>query len=200
MFDLLQQADISALIWARNLLGNEYVFWIRIAWESIVVWGGSLLIFLWFRGIFQKHTEHKHHALEIFFTIILTFIIYSIINFGIPPWRPNPQEVAGGIQALIPHPIDNSFPSGHALFTAALMIWICQSYRVRSIIIITALIGFITASARVIGGVHYPGDILGGWILGGIGSFLMYTYIIQKSFFQTKIIPGLIRFAQFFKL
>lgn len=30
MFDLVQQADISALIWARNLLGNEYAFWIRI--------------------------------------------------------------------------------------------------------------------------------------------------------------------------
>lgn len=122
MFTLLQNADVSALIWARSLVGPEYSSLIRILGEIIVLWGAGILLFLWFRGIFQKNTEHKHHALEIFFTIILTFIIYSIINFGIPPWRPNPQEVAGGIQALIPHPIDNSFPSGHALFTAALLI------------------------------------------------------------------------------
>ena len=122
MFTLLQNADVSALIWARSLVGPEYSSLIRILGEMIVLWGAGILLFLWFRGLIQKDIKPKQIALEIFFTIVLTFVFYGIINFGIPPWRPNPQEVAGGIQALIPHPIDNSFPSGHALFTAALMI------------------------------------------------------------------------------
>ena len=31
------------------------------------------------------------------------------------------MEISGAIAPLIPHPVDNSFPSGHALFTAALL-------------------------------------------------------------------------------
>lgn len=122
MFTLLQNADVSALIWARSLVSPEYTSLIRILGEMIVLWGAGILLFLWFRGLIQKDIKPKQMALEIFFTIVLTFIFYGIINFGVPQWRKSPQEVVGGIKALIAHPIDNSFPSGHALFTAALIV------------------------------------------------------------------------------
>ncbi len=44
-----------------------------------------------------------------------------MINLALPKWRPGATEMAGAIAPLIPHPIDNSFPSGHALFTGALL-------------------------------------------------------------------------------
>ena len=56
-------------------------------------------------------------ALHVFFTIVCVFIAYAVINLGIPQWRPGAIEAVHGIAPLIPHPIDNSFPSGHALFT-----------------------------------------------------------------------------------
>lgn len=97
---------------------------------------------------------------------MMTFIVYLIINAFVPQWRPSPQEIAGSIAPLIPHPLDNSFPSGHALFTAALFMGLIRFYKNKSLILITIVIGLITVSARVIGGVHYPGDILGGFFFG----------------------------------
>lgn len=90
-------------------------------------------------------------------------MLYSIINFGLPQWRPSPIEVAGGIKPLIPHPIDNSFPSGHALFSAALFVGIWKYFRKKYLLLMVVIIAITTTSARVIGGVHYPGDILGGF-------------------------------------
>ena len=62
--------------------------------ETIIVYGALVLLGVWFAGIYQKKKEYKIYALEIFFTIVLTFVIYTIVNLGIPQWRISPQEVA----------------------------------------------------------------------------------------------------------
>ncbi len=56
-----------------------------------------------------------------------------------------------GADALIPHPLDNSFPSGHALFMAALVVGIFRRFPRWDILLVTVLMGLITVSARVIG-------------------------------------------------
>lgn len=122
MLQYLLSLDVELLIMARGLIGPEYAILIQILGESIVIAGGIFLVILWLTGVKNHDDEYKKNALRIFATILMVFIIYSIVNFGIPQWRPSPIEVAGGIKPLIPHPIDNSFPSGHALFSAALLI------------------------------------------------------------------------------
>jgi membrane-associated phospholipid phosphatase len=102
-----------------------------------------------------KHdNEYKKNALRIFMTIIGVFVIYSVINLGIPQWRPGAMELSGAT-ALIPHPTDNSFPSGHALFSAALLVGLWKYYRRSWLIAVIAVLALATTSARVIGGVHY---------------------------------------------
>ena len=109
-----------------------------------------LLIGLWLYGVYHKNNEFKKTALAIFFTIVTVFILYAIINLGIPKWRPGAIEAVKGIAPLIPHPIDNSFPSGHALFTGALLFGLVQYLRNTSLIILTIMIGAITLFARVV--------------------------------------------------
>lgn len=104
-----------------------------------------------------------------------------------------------GADALIPHPLDNSFPSGHALFMASLLVGIFQKLRRWDILLATFLIGLITVSARVIGGVHYPGDIIGGWIFGTIGG-LIGIFLIEQTFFQKHIFPTVIQIVRYIKL
>jgi membrane-associated phospholipid phosphatase len=72
--------------------------------------------------------------------------------------------MAGAIAPLIPHPIDNSFPSGHALFSGSLFVALFRYYRVNWIIILALILAVITLAARMIGGVHYLGDILAGLV------------------------------------
>jgi undecaprenyl-diphosphatase len=122
-----------------------------------------------------------------------------VINFGIDTWRPSPQNVVWGLAPLIPHPLDNSFPSWHALFTAAFLIGCMRFFRNRWIVSFTILWGLLTAMARVTWGVHYPGDIIWGWIFGGLGAVILAS-IVNTSFFRVHIFAHIVRLASFFRL
>lgn len=65
----------------------------------------------------------------------------------------------------------DSFPSGHATFFAAVSVAVYHYHRNLGALFVlaTVLIGL----ARIIAGVHYPFDILAGFILGGGGAILM---------------------------
>ncbi|MBP6981766.1 phosphatase PAP2 family protein, partial [Candidatus Gracilibacteria bacterium] len=142
MLETLLSLDTSALLWARTLVGVEYAKYVQISGELIVILAAIILIGLWLKGVQKKDNRYKIWALEITFTIGLTFIFYSIINLGLPQdWRESPQVVANGIKPLIPHPVDNSFPSGHALFTAALLVGIIRFFRNKYLIGLTIIIG-----------------------------------------------------------
>lgn len=199
MIQYLLQADTSALIFARSLVWPEFAWIIQILSESVVLWWAIFLLFLWFTGVRKGDTRYRVWALEIFFVIILTFILHAIVNLGIPQWRVSPQLVAGGINPIIPHPIDNSFPSGHALFTIALLVGLWNSYKKWWAITFTILLGIITATARVIGWIHYPWDILGGWFFWFIGA-LIALFVINTPPFRLFIFPWIIRVASWFKL
>jgi hypothetical protein len=95
MLQYFLSLDESLLISARRLIGPEYAILIKILGESIVIFVALMLISLWIYGIKIKNREYKARSLRIFMTIILVFIIYGIINLGLPQWRPSPDEVAG---------------------------------------------------------------------------------------------------------
>jgi membrane-associated phospholipid phosphatase len=150
MLQYLLTLDTSLFLSAQSLVHPEYATIIHILGEAVVVAGGIFLIALWLMGVKSHDNEYKKNALRIFAGIVGVFVIYSIINLGIPPWRPGAMELSGA-KALIPHPTDNSFPSGHALFSAALLVGLWNFYRKSWLLITFAFITIITTSARVIG-------------------------------------------------
>jgi len=85
---------------------------------------------------------------------------------------PRPFLVLDSVNQLIEHGDHDSFPSGHASFFSTLAIsFYFYHKRLALIYIIGALIiGF----ARVAAGIHWPGDILGGYILGGAVAICVY--------------------------
>ncbi|MAF79703.1 hypothetical protein CL629_01340 [bacterium] len=68
-----------------------------------------------------------------------------------------------------------SFPSGHAAFFFALSFFAFIVYRKWGIVFlgISILIGI----ARIIAGVHFPVDILGGIVVGFISFVLVYSFL-----------------------
>lgn len=199
MLQTFLNLDTSGLIWARSLISSEHALVVQILAESIVIFVMITLVFLWIKWVRKQDDSYKFLALNIFYTILLTFIVYGIINLWIPQWRPSPDDIAGGIQPLIPHPIGNSFPSGHALFAGAFIIGLLRylpDYRIISVAIILSLITF---AMRVIWWVHYPWDIIGGFIFGIIGSLILAS-LVQATFLQKKLSPLLIRIGKWIRL
>lgn len=199
MLTYLLSLDTSLLIFARGLVTPEYARIVQILGESVVIWCMLLLIGIWIKWVISKNENLKLIALQIFFTIILVFFIYAMVNFGIPKWRPSPQDVVGWIAPLIPHPIDNSFPSGHALFSGALLVGLWKYYRHNWIITITSIIALATLSARVIGWVHYPGDIIGGLILGVFGWILLRS-VVSAPWMKRSVYERVISIMKWLKL
>ena len=189
--------DLSLLEWARTLVSPEYALLVQISGELVVIYGAILLVALWLYGVYQRDNDYKRIALAIFITIVSVFVLYAIINLGLHKWRPGATEIVGAIAPLIPHPIDNSFPSGHALFTGALLVGLFRYLRQTGLIGITTIIALITLTARVLGGVHYPGDIIGGLIFGALGAYLIRPVV---DHIVLTISPIIIRIASWVRL
>lgn len=66
----------------------------------------------------------------------------------------------------------DSFPSGHATLFAALALMIIFLHK--RVGVLFAVFAILISLGRVIAGVHYPIDILAGWMIGGIVSYLVY--------------------------
>lgn len=96
------------------------------------------------------------------------------ITFALPrPFLRFPE-----ITPLFLHGGFNSFPSGHATLFAALAVAMYLNHKKTGIFFILA--AFLIGIARVIAGVHFPIDILAGWLLGTLVSVLVHHTLIKR--------------------
>jgi undecaprenyl-diphosphatase len=112
-------------------------------------------------------------AKEIFYTLSAVFLswIFSVllkVMFAVP--RP---FGALNINPLF-SPGDFSFPSGHSAFFMALAVAIYFWHRKMGLLFI--LFAVIIGLARIVAGVHYPFDILSGFLFGGLVSYLLMFF------------------------
>lgn len=84
--------------------------------------------------------------------------------------RPRPY-LSHAVNQLIPPSLDTSFPSDHAIlgFAVAVMVWRYNRLAGTAFLFLAALMAF----ARVFVGAHYPGDVLGGAVLGALTSLVL---------------------------
>lgn len=93
--------------------------------------------------------------------------------------KPRPFEVLD-VHQVVNHSAGGAFPSGHAAFFFALgaAIFVYDKKWGSGFLIAAGLISI----ARVIGGVHWPADILAGAAVGALSAALVYYG--QRSFFK----------------
>ncbi len=86
--------------------------------------------------------------------------------------RPRPWLDVAGLVALVDEPDPNSFPSGHtcAAFAAALAWWRTLPRRWMSVLALAMAV--LMGLSRLYVGVHYPSDVLAGFLVGAFCAWL----------------------------
>lgn len=174
---------------------NENFFYYLYGMSHQNAWFDSLVIFLatdfglivLFALIYflYKHEDKKRGLKEILVVLgagALAWGIAHVIKYFYPAARPDSL-----IQAITPlfaygNGID-SFPSGHATFFSALATGLYFYHKKLGVFF--AICAILIGLARVISGVHFPVDILAGFILGALVALGVYFLIRRASFKPT---------------
>lgn len=132
-----------------------------------------VLLFLWFRD--KNNTYDKRTVVYSLLGAVVAIVLNTII--GALYYHPRPF-VDHQVHKLIDHDNSSSFPSDHAAFSfgLALPILMRKSPSGRLAVVLAFLIGF----ARVFVGVHYPLDIIGGFVTALIGAlFVVKVKVVE---------------------
>jgi undecaprenyl-diphosphatase len=117
---------------------------------------------------FQVFLQKKKEILLVFFSGILAWLVDTVLKYLIH--TPRPFDVFPQVHSLFAESW-YSFPSGHATFFMALAVSIFLSHKKAGYLFMffALLIGI----ARIIAGVHFPVDILGGFVIGALVAFFV---------------------------
>lgn len=160
---------------------------VQIFADAQVLMLAIILVGLWlWARFFERHDRLKREALRVFWITLFAFGVYWVVNLGIPA-RPRPEMISA-LPPLISHLPDNSFPSGHAIFWAASTFGLFAFSR-SWLGWLSLGIGFLMCSARVIAGVHYPGDIIVGALFGLFLALIAYPVIHHQGFGRILVSP-----------
>lgn len=147
-----------------------------------------ILAFAWF-------AVSRKAALKAAITGLLAWEgLSKLVAHFVPRARPALSQI--GTKELIFHRPDTSFPSDHSAFlmAVALSLYLSGQKKLGHVVLIIAILTGIT---RVGIGVHFPGDILAGWLVGAITVGLLR--LIDQPLDKYLIEP-LITFARKFRL
>lgn len=125
---------------------------------------------------FKVFLEKKREILMVFFSAIVAWVTAYVLKFLIH--SPRPFDAFSQVHSLFSE-TGYSFPSGHATFFMALAFAIFFLHK--KVGYIFMFFALLIGLARIIAGVHFPIDILGGFVLGFLISCL---FSLRKNIFS----------------
>lgn len=177
--EIIQELDSNILLYIQEHIRIEMLndFWrfITSLGDGGDFWILTIVILL----LFKKTRKIGFIALlSIIFSSAITNLILKNLFL-----RPRPFDTITELIPLIAKPKDYSFPSGHttASFAVALIYYklLPKKYGILSIILATMI-----AFSRLYVGVHYPSDVIGGFIVAFICSIIILK--ISENFDEKK--------------
>lgn len=159
---------------------DSVVYFIAVNFPYCVAITGFLFLLLyptatdskrWLFGLPRRVAKIMH----VFFATGITYLFVSLVKHLVA--HPRPFQYISDVKVLFTDGGFDSFPSGHSSAFMALGVALWYHHRIAGVffIIFAILIGI----ARIIGGVHFPIDILVGWGIG-LGIALVSNYIWKK--------------------
>ncbi|TRM78792.1 PAP2 family protein [Sulfolobus sp. A20-N-F6] len=171
LFHLINDAQISPLnpiMVFFSKYGREYI-WIPVTAILFIVGG-----------------KYRRSSLLLVGGFIIAIILGEISKYAMA--QPRPFLELSHVNLLVPKPTDFSYPSGHALIVSvgAVIVLLTLPYYISIPLLVEALI---VSYSRVYVGVHWPLDVLAGWILGiaiGLTAINLENFI-NKIYYKVSV-------------
>lgn len=119
---------------------------------------------------------------NIFVPVVIALVYSQILKHLFA--APRPDLVIGGLDTLLKHGGMDSFPSGHATIYSALAV--SMFFYKKQFGFIFGVFALLIGVARVLSGVHWPIDIIGGFAIGFLISYAYHHFLGNKIHFLEK--------------
>ncbi len=165
----------SVFRYLNNFVGQNEFF------DNVIWFCADILVFAVFVALAYfviaargKRQIAIKNSVIILFSALLAWACADVIKDIFS--SPRPFLVLDSVNLLFKHGGYDSFPSGHTtFFVASAVMFIFYIRRLGLFLLILALV---TGTARIAAGIHWPIDIVGGFLLGGGFALLVqYSYL-----------------------
>lgn len=163
-----------------NLNGKSWLL------DQLMIFGATTLIYLVFLLCLilalKGGIKEKKAILLILISLPVAILLVKIIHLFFYENRP---FVAFNFLPVVAEKMDASFPSRHATISAVIALSFTFLKSKWALLLLPVMLW--VGTARVFVGVHYPQDILGGFLVAGVALFASLQ--IKKILFQTYFSP-----------
>lgn len=180
MLDKLVQLDKELLVWLNGFGSESYdAFWLFITVQFNWIPFFALILFLLYRKL-----GLKNFLIALGFIAVLILICDQTANFvkdAVKRLRPCNDPELKTIIRIVKQSDTFSYFSGHATNSMASVVFVWQLLRTHYRYAFL-LFGFplIFAYSRIYLGLHFPLDILSGYLFGGLMGYLFYKIYKAK--------------------
>lgn len=142
--------------------------------DFIIIFCAKYLLYICALALFvywlrSPRLDRLQFAATVAASLALAYGLARLVGLFFSHYQPFALQ---GFDPLIPHEVDNSFPSDHAAAAGALA-GVAGLYN-RGLGLLLWILAAAVAVGRVLAGLHYPVDVVVGLVLGGLSATVAY--------------------------
>ncbi|MCX7918491.1 MAG: glycosyltransferase family 39 protein [bacterium] len=168
---MFHQLDISLFYWINRQLNHPWLDSVMVYITQFSHFHSILLIAIFGFLVFGRRYE-KTTVILLIIGVVFSDTFGNILKHIFQ--RIRPEHVLDNVRILVSSSSSYSFPSNHAvnMATAATMLSI-RYWKQKKVAIPAIIVAFLISYSRIYVGVHYPSDILFGWVVGFISAMIV---------------------------